>query len=689
MQDGVDQGQRRPWLPWDTGSILAPVVAAVVGVFLVFGWLGGDRLVGDEHNAIHFLRDGFLDYIRSFHYGHVLKAQFWATHAFFGNSFFWYRFPAAVSVSVFILWLAFYRTDALPCDRVTQAAIVLFIASNQSLLFFARWGMSSYGESIACAVVLLALLMPDVAGGRLPVWTKWRLLLVAVLPWLYPSMVILLGGLSVGLGVLVLLPVLSRKATVIWSGFVRRMVGAAVPLFVGGGSFVVYRLLVPDEHWNRARGHHVALEEWLQGGEGGVGAFVLHSLGRIGHDLLEFARVGGAHADSLQQAYAVLGVCIAVATLVALAVVTVRAGRLRTALPPLEQGYLRAGWVLAICLVSSLLVVVGAQLLNAFPVGGLRHLFFIIPPLALLSVFSTAYLVHLAIRMPGLNRGFLRGAAATVASLAVLLAGGVIATVVAKDRIADRHDWDALFALFHSPANDIALSFSPGFFVSPRLYPGPGRYFMSNAGSELPRDFVQAVNELVDAGDGGRVAVLARPRALADPASALNAFIIKEGLDIEQTARAGAFVALELAVPQGSAGSDRMREVAFEVDLPVSPIVSVRFNPTGALQARVLVESVVLVDAEGEHPVDICADAALQLVRTLRSAHEGKCLLLIGDGSNTGWIAPSALRNLGPASHSRKLRVRMSGEFGREFLVYFDVGEGYRSPVRIDIAGGQ
>src|SRR5690606_22337993 len=100
---------------------------ALVGLILIVGWLGGGRLVGDEHNAIHFLKDGFWDYMKSFHYGHTLKAQVWVIHALFGNSFFWYRIPAAVAIACFVVWLAFFRKDGLPVDRVTQALVVLFV----------------------------------------------------------------------------------------------------------------------------------------------------------------------------------------------------------------------------------------------------------------------------------------------------------------------------------------------------------------------------------------------------------------------------------------------------------------------------------------------------------------------------------------------------------------------------------
>lgn len=660
-----------------------PFVTVLVGLVLIFGWLGGDHLVGDEHNVIYFLKDGFWDYMKSFHYGHTLKAQVWAIHALFGNSFFWYRIPAAVAIACFVVWLTVFRNEGLPANRVTQALVVLFVAGNVRLLFFARWGMPNYGESILLEALLLGMLIPDVIAGRMPAWTKWRLLIMAVLPWLYPATVILLGAISGYLWLLVVLAVFAPGVINASGGFARRMFAAAVPLLVGGISLFIYRLSVPDQHWNRARGLHSSFSDWVGKGEGGAISFMLHSLTGVGKEILTLAPVkGGKFAVFVTQAYAWLGISIGVAIVVALAVVTVRAMRLRGSIPEIDRNFLRAGGFLAICILASTVVVLGAQLLNAFPTGGLRHLFFLIPALALLAVISTGYLVCLAsLALPG---GRMTTVGRMLASIAVMLLGGAMAVAVSQNRFAAEKEWNALFSLFHSPANDITFSFSPGFYVSPSLQPRPGHYFMVDAGNTVPGAVQQAVEKKAEDTDGGRIAILVKRESLDDAGSALNAFIAGNGLHLEQVARSGSFAALALTIPHRVVIREP-REIEVTVDLPASAIVSVRLDPTQFTESSVTVESILLADAYGEHVIDVCSDAKLQMVRTVRVGDGSGCSLVLGNAANTGWFAPSALRNLAASTAPRKLHIRMTGELSDEFRVYFDVGAGYDSPVRIKV----
>lgn len=662
-----------------------PLWAGLVGLVLIFGWLGGDHLVGDEHNAIHFLKSGFWDYMKSFHYGHTLKAQVWVIHSLFGNSFFWYRVPAAVAIACFVFWLAFFRKDDLPVDRITQALVVLFVISNMRLLFFARWGMPNYGESILLEALLLGMLMPDVIAGRMPAWTKWRLLVMAVLPWFYPTTVILLGAVSTWFWLLVLLSAFVPGVITANGNFVRRMFSAAVPLLVGGLSLVAYRLSVPDAHWNRARGLHSSFSDWVGRGEGGMASFMLHSLRQVGTDILGFVQVMDG-ATVLAQVHRWLGVSVAVAIVAALAIAVYRVSWLRGAAMKADRAFLRAGGFLAVSVLASIAVVLAAQVRDAFPLGGLRHTFFLIPPLALLAVVSTAYLVHLVSAVAG---QWTRTSARVLGSIAVLVLGGFVAVVVSQDRAAADERWRALFAVFHSPANDITFSFSPGFYISSSLQPAPKSYFMIDAGKNVPGAVRDAVRRQSEAG-GGRMAVLVRKDAVSDARSGLNAFIAENRLHVEQIARSGAFAALALTIPK-DLPARASREIEFNIELPRSAIASVRLDPTQLTQAKVAVESIVLSEADGKHVIDVCSDTKLQMVRTVRvDADAGSgCTLVLGNATNAGWIAPSALRNLGPSADKRGLQVRMRGEFSDEFRIYFDLGNGYNSSVRINIRGGE
>lgn len=241
-------------------GLLAAVVAVLTGMVLIFGGLDGDRLNGDEHNAIVFLTDGLWEYLREFHYGHVIKLHVWLLHEVFGNSFFWYRMPAALSATAMLAWLALYRAPGLAARGIGQALVVVLLGANASFLNFARWGMPGYAETLLAGSLLLGLVLSDVmraAGddaGAPPRWTWPRLLLIALLPWLYPASVILLGGITAFL----VLDLGVRFARGARTGWWRALAHAAVPVALGLVSLVAYRLTVPDAHWDRARAHHKA-----------------------------------------------------------------------------------------------------------------------------------------------------------------------------------------------------------------------------------------------------------------------------------------------------------------------------------------------------------------------------------------------------------------------------------------------
>jgi hypothetical protein len=662
------------------------MVALLVGLVLIFGWLGGDHLVGDEHNAIYFLKDGFWDYMRSFHYGQTLKAQFWTIQALFGDSFLWYRVPAAHATSGLIAWLAFFRQEGLPANRPTQALVVLVLVGNMQLLYFARWGMPNYGESILLEALLLGMLMPDLAAGRRPRWTTSRLLVIALLPWIYPATVILLGAISTYLLLRVGLSMLVAGAIKTGADLTRRAFDAAVPLLLGAGSLLLYRLTVPDAHWNRARGHHSSFKDWVDAGQGGPVSFVVNSLSDVGKDLIMLApHQGGQFARFLTFAYAWLGWLIAASIVVALVLVLVRASRMGRALPATERHFLRGGCWLATCILASIAVVVLAQLADAFPAGGLRHVFFLIPALGLLAVISCAYLVHL-IASALQKRPFLLGGR-LVAALMVVIVGTLLVFTISKERRAEQQDWESLFGILRSPANDLVFSFSPGFFISSKLQPDPAHFFMTDAGSEIPGVVQQAVRAKAREPEGGRMAVLVLSNELEDSDSAINKFISKYALRLAQVARSGPYSAIVLGIPHGSV-ERKPESIDVTIELPDSAIASVRLDPTQFTRTPVTVDEVVLGDASGVHPIDVCGDRKLTMVRTIRIGSAGGCTLLLGNDTNTGWIAPSALRNLAPSKSPRWLRIRMTGDFNDEFKVYFDVGDGYRSAERIRIGDG-
>lgn len=660
-------------------AINVVVLAVVLGTvaLMLLGWLGGDRMVGDEHNAIHFMKDELWDYLSTFHYGHTLKLQFWLLHELFGHSFFWYRLPAALAATTAIVCIALYRIDGLPTQRVLQALVALYIATNVSFQHFGRWGMPNYAEAILLSSLILLAILPDVVSGRQPRWTFGRLLLIAVMPWIYPATIVLLGAVTAYLGGKELLALVGANRDL--RAFPRKAMQSAVPVLLGGLSLLAYRGTVPDAQWNRARGLHDGYSEWLDTNVGEAPSYVVSTLGEIWKGLVTPTELGdGAVAAALGGLYSLVAWSLAVVTALTLAIVCFRAVRLRSALPEPERSFLRAGLFFATCIAATVTATLAASLLDAFPQPSLRHLFFLFPAIGLLGAAALTYLAWFAVhvlRVPA----WARDAAIGVVAVAVLGVACVLATQIARFRSADHAAHEAMFAVLRDPGNDIVFSYSPGFFVSADVVGAPGRYFMTNAGDDIPGPVEAAVRASASSGGGGRIAVLMPTKN----SGGLGTLVEDYDLRLVEVAKAGRFEAIVFDIPHGDSIVER-RTVDFSVALPASAIRSIRLDPTEFPGSTIAIEQIVLVGPDGERPIDLCADRQLQLVRSLRLGAGDGCRFIVGDADNTGWLAPSGLRNLPASAAPRRLYVRMTGEFGDLIRVYVDVGAGYQQSTQIE-----
>jgi hypothetical protein len=661
-------------------------VALAVAAVLIFAELGGDRLRGDEHNAIHFLKDGLVDYVRTFHYGHLIKIQFWLSHELFGNSFFWYRMPAALSAAAFALWLAFYKVDGFPTNRISQGAVLLFVLGNEYLLDFARWGMPVYMQSILASALLLGLVLRDVMQGTTPRWTLPRLLLIALMPWLYPATVILLGAISAWLLLVIVFVRPQGNPFADVGALARRVASALVPVVLGVVSLATFRWSVPDAQWERARGHHISFKDWVAEDRGGAFAYLADSLRNLGHDAMRLVELGNSPTYKLlSTVYAALGVLIALSIVAALAIALVRRARRSPSLP-VDVGLVRGSVFLLTCIASSLVVTNGASLLDLYPAAGLRHEFFLIPAVALLAVISMAYLGYVG---GLLARHRLDGPADALRAagvLAMVAFGGLLAKADYEHMHADAEQYRKLLAIVHSPDNDIVVSWQTEFYVSPETMPNHPLYIQVDRGAGFPPVVAHEIEIMGRKAPGSRFAVLTRAWALnADEGAALWKFAKDHGLRVIDQYSYKTFAALAFEIqPRDSA--PKLETVEATIPLPAEGIVSVRLDPTPWLNSTITIDELSLTDQAGLHPIDVCADKKLQLVRSVRlggSAATG-CNLVLGDSANTGWIGPSSLRNLPAQAAPRTLHIRMTGEFADQFRVYVDVGQGYKKPIVVD-----
>jgi hypothetical protein len=321
-------------------------------------------------------------------------------------------------------------------------------------------------------------------------------------------------------------------------------------------------------------------------------------------------------------------------------------------------------------------------LLDVFPAIGMRHLFFLVPVLALLFVLTTDYLGG-KVAPPG--PGMARAAGRVGVAAFVVVAGVLIGVAVSQQRRVDNARMQKLIDLFHSTQNDITFSYAPGFFVSKATLPGTKPYFQTDAGTQSPDAVIQALRRQAANATGGRIAILMRSSALESGDSQIGELIKEYGLQLIESVKAGNFTVLALRIPHAVVQPD-VRTVDLTVPLPSTPIVSVRLDPTQFQQSTLSVGLMEVMDATGAHAIDPCGDRKLTLVRSLRIGHGSNCSFVVGNSTNAGWFAPSALRNLPASAAPRLLHVRMTGEFSGEIKIYVDQGHGFSNPIRKKVA---
>ena len=116
-------------------------------------------------------------------------------------------------------------------------------------------------------------------------------------------------------------------------------------------------------------------------------------------------------------------------------------------------------------------------------------------------------------------------------------------------------------------------------------------------------------------------------------------------------------------------------------EIPAGAITSVRLEPTASRAAKISFSPLVLVVDGVETRIDLCDDRRLQLVRSRKLAKTpaGDCLIEFGGDAGTGWMAPTALRNLPESSAAKQLSVSAVGDITSSFKIFYDTGKGYRS----------
>jgi hypothetical protein len=633
------------------GAAFALAIAALLA------WdLSAERFLGDELNALHYMRDSLLEYLTQFHYGHSIKLQFWAIHQWAGGELFWYRIPAVLCAAAALVVVAGWRPDPGDSGPGTGSRLVAgtLLAANASFLYFARWGMPVYAEAILASAWLLGTSLAWAHRNQLPAWRSWHVALMVVMPFLYPATIVLLGALSGAWQCLAW-----QRSGRAWP-LPKGTLASWVPLLAGLVGLALTLWLTPDAHWERARGHHSNFSNF----DGTALAFAFEALRGLGADLVA-AAPGGEWGARI---YAVL------AAFAASAMVLAPALALRQRSDTSAQAYLRAMALLVLVAGASIAVSTLAGLRDAFPVGRVRYLFFLLPLLAFAALLSLGYLGRQLQRVAGLPLRALAAGAALLATFAIV--AGVL-----QERSERRRVEHAQFDALTAPGTRVLLSVAPGYFFPDLLRSAESVHLRSSSPDLLPEGSSEVVRDAV--GRGGQVGVYGLTSHLFDgegiPGAALARWTAETG--VRPAARLDVSPRTLLLFDLPDVAAERpLRQLAGEVALPDAAIVAVRLQPASGRGVRVRIDRLVLVEGDAGRTLDLCGDARLQLVRGQRLARVGEtgCEFSLGTGEGSGWFVPSALRAL-PAGAGRRLRIEASGELDAEFQIFLDLGRGYGS----------
>lgn len=136
-------------------------------------------------------------------------------------------------------------------------------------------------------------------------------------------------------------------------------------------------------------------------------------------------------------------------------------------------------------------------------------------------------------------------------------------------------------------------------------------------------------------------------------------------------------------MPAGQASTDATTAPAPEIvkyrfDLPGDAIVALRLDPTNLSGESIGIRRIALVTDQGTQEMDACAPKGVQRVRIASaSAVNGLCRMVVGIGTNPGWIGLSTFGSLPAAQQPRHLDIEVTRPKGKGPIVLFDTGTGY------------
>lgn len=682
----------------------------IIGILFLTGagylglHLGAGDFLGDEYNAMLNVHRPLREYMKTFHYGTLVKLQFWLCDRMFDRSLAGYRIPGLISAVLNLAVVLFLMPRLWPSKWVMILCVSIMLIFNNQIIYYARYGMATYAESIFLSTILLFLFLRLLDRPLTRTGTVWVVVFFCVFPWVS---VLLSVPFAIGF---VLLAGLRIRASC--SGDPRRIRRTLLELkyfAVGFAMIAVTRIRINPETWKRrayhpnnnsyffpTSGYPLDFQGALQFGWDRFAGMLRDLLSTVSGYTHQFRP--GIQFDQvlLTVSYWLLAIGIAGIAVPVLFRRKIDSRRLFLA------GYF------GFFIISTYLL----SLIRLYPFGKVRYGLFMILPVLMICGYALEDMVRILIvqparflgsRLPG--RGLRRVNVGGLAKVSLLLLT-VAAAGIGLDRLIHVHrywtdmreQYDSFIRFVQESDAEVVLIDMRRYHFWPILAPdqyrrkvdlntmggrqiGPRKEFIRRMRSkdcdvdevlfiiqgypwdEVPEDQFPAFRNLFSE----REFRVVESRSIPGHYYATRAVRIRTVAELEAvTVPFGYF--LEQAAP------------VYRIFLPEKKISRLRIDPTDEYGARVIVQS-CHVDADGkiiQLPVREPENLVMARFEPMGILPSGG-LFRVADLRGS-WFEIKSARNLDLSGFKNPvLNLRMAAEKGDFFSVYWDVGSGFKA----------
>jgi hypothetical protein len=430
------------------------VLLVLLGVFLLLSDLDAKRLDGDELNSMVLVNQPFRTYLSDFHYGYLIKIQFWISNRLFEDSLAGYRLFGALAASLNLILIAVFGRKLWPHSSVALLLVLFYTVFNVNVLEFGRWGMSNYGEYILASSLLFLAFLKCLNGPLEGFSRILFILLIVVVPWIYLTLLfpcvlffVLILTKRMGDGGWNMSALVNGLKEL--SYFAYFAIALLQQLFV-----------ISHDNWVRARDHHFNISEWQAFNPEGS---VWHYLTNQTHELFVslFSTSTGFQVASANIDDQITFIAIACAV----------GGGLTAIARVIKRREADTSWFVFLYFFLLLVGLAILGVLGHFPYGGSRYAMFLLLPGLFLAGYFVSTVGQFLVRFIKVDLDYLVLPIVTGLTLSTFVLAVDRAGAFSEARELEKSEWDSLLRTFYQKGPQAVLFPNLGYFWPSHLLP--------------------------------------------------------------------------------------------------------------------------------------------------------------------------------------------------------------------------